>query len=63
MIDQEGASLPLVRATLAGRETYLILDTGAVQSILPYGFVTATGLRPRKHGEFYFDANGYRMLL
>jgi hypothetical protein len=63
MVDHEGASVALVRATLAGRETYLILDTGAVQSILPYGFVTATGLRPKKHGNLYVDSNGYRTLL
>ncbi|HTO98418.1 MAG TPA: hypothetical protein VMK66_15320 [Myxococcales bacterium] len=63
MVDREGASVALVKAALAGRETYLILDTGAEQSILPYGFVTATGLRPRKYGDLYMDANGYQTLL
>jgi hypothetical protein len=63
MVDREGSSVPLVRATLAGRDTYLILDTGAEQSMLPYGFVSATGLRPRKYGDLYVDANGYQTLL
>jgi len=42
MVDREGASIALVKATLAGRQTYLILDTGAEQSILPYGFVASS---------------------
>jgi hypothetical protein len=61
--DHEGAAMPLVHATLAGRDTWLIFDTGATQSMAPIGFVKASGLRPKKYGNMYGGSSNYQTIL
>jgi predicted aspartyl protease len=61
--ERDGAVMPMVRATVAGRQIDLLLDSGAIRSILPASFVKAAGLTPYPSGGQFTDANGARALV
>lgn len=58
--DSQGGVRPLVRATVAGEPVMLLVDTGAIRSILPAEFVRAHQLRrwPASTDEEMKDVNG-----
>lgn len=55
--------MALVHATLANRDTWLIFDTGATQSMAPLDLVRTTGLRPKKYGSMYGGSSNYQTVL
>jgi predicted aspartyl protease len=62
--EREGAVIPLIHASVAGKELYLLIDTGAPKNILPESFVTAAGLKPSKNWVgLTTDANGAGVLM
>jgi predicted aspartyl protease len=62
--EREGAVIPLIHASVAGKDLYLLVDTGAPKNILPESFVTAAGLKPSKNWVgLTTDANGAGMFM
>src|SRR5689334_6359390 len=55
-----GGFQPIVHAKVAGQPIRLLLDSGATQSMLPWGFVQTTSLRvtSRTTDDQIRDANG-----
>jgi predicted aspartyl protease len=61
VVEHEGGGYqPFVRAKVAGEPMLLLLDTGAVHSVLPESFVMARNLKTKSlnSAERYEDANG-----